>query len=536
MAETRAFTSLPPIVAPVGLAHPVLASAAFFAGYVALDWVSYIHPMQQYSITPWNPQPALAIALLMKGGQRYLPLVFAAVVTAAWVVRGGHGTPGATLLVCGALSLGYAAVAAALVSRGGIRPALSRAGDVLRLVAIVAAGTLITGTLYIAALMSVGAGPLVAPYGALVRFWIGDAAGVVVTLPFVLMLADAGRRSELLALLRRRDAALLFGILVATMVLILLVPPYNLVRFFYVLFLPLILVATRLGLCGATLAALAIQGAIVVSGEVQGYQVITIFELQSLLIALAVTGLFLGVVVDERERAAEELRRSMRLAAAGEMAAALAHELNQPLTAALTYARAGLAVARQASPTPGLLEDTLAKLVGEASRAADVLRKLRDFFRTGATDLRDTSLPELAHEAVASARASAPDVSIIMSPPGALPPVLADATQLGVVLRNLLANAIEAARHGGARRVEITCATAGEGVLLRVSDSGPGVAAASVERIFEPFETSRAQGMGMGLAISRAIAEAHGGRLWAVASGHGDFRLWIPAKEAAAHE
>ena len=360
------------------------------------------------------------------------------------------------------------------------------------------------------------------------RFWIADAAGLLVTLPFVLMLAEPGRRGQLVGLLRRRDAGVLFGSLIVTMSLVIAMPPYDLGRFFYVLFLPLVLVAARLGLPGAILAALAIQVAIVVSGEAHGYQIITIFELQALLIALAVTGLFLGVVVDERERVAEELRRSMRLAAAGEMAAALAHELNQPLTAALTYARAGLAVSRRSPPQPALLEDTLAKLVAEASRAADVLRKLRDFFRTGATDLREASMVDIARAAVESARRQAPGVEFETHVDGTPPPVLADETQLGVVLRNLLANAADAARDGASPRVRLAVAAAGKGVQVRVTDSGRGVGADSVERIFEPFHTTRAQGMGMGLAISRAIAEAHGGRLWAVASGHGDFNLWLP--------
>ena len=518
-----------------GIARPFFVDAAFLGAYLLLDWVSYIHPMQEYGITPWNPQPALAIALLMKKGQRYLPLVVVAVASSAWIVRQGHGGPAPTVIVSMAIALGYGAIAAALCSRSGIRPTLPRARDVLRLVAIVGMGTLVTGILYLAALVGTGAATGL-PSAALLRFWIADAVGILVTLPFLLMLIERERRMELAALLQRKETALHFAMLAGTATGIMLVPAYEIVQYFYILFLPLVLVATRLGLCGAALAAVALQGAIVVSGEVAGYQVITIFQLQAFLIALTVTGLFLGVAVDERKRVEEELRRSMRLAAAGEMAGALAHELNQPLAAALSYSRAGLEIALREPPDRALMREILSKVVGETSRAADVLRKVRDFFRTGATELRETSMPALVAEAAARGRDAFPGADIAVQAEEGVPAVLADATQMGLVLRNVIANALEAAADTTAPRVELAVERSGDGVLVVVEDNGGGVAAAATERIFEPFESSRATGMGMGLAISRAIVEAHGGRLWAVSSGHGEFRLWMPSKEHAPHD
>src|SRR6185436_2393653 len=108
--------TVPAVVARMGLA------VGFAAGYLALDWMSYIHPMQQYSITPWNPQPALAIALLMLGGQRWLPVVFAAVLSAEWIVRGAPASLPTTLLITAVLTLGYAAIARALTSRFSVNP------------------------------------------------------------------------------------------------------------------------------------------------------------------------------------------------------------------------------------------------------------------------------------------------------------------------------------------------------------------------------------------------------------------------------
>lgn len=509
---------------------PIVA-IAFLGGYILLDWVSYIHPLQEYGITPWNPQPALAIALLLWGGQRYLPLVFSAAAAGIWLVHGGHGGWESTAVVAAALGLGYGAIAAALCAGGRMGTAFADGRDVVRLVVIVSIGSLVTGILYISALLASRVGPLERPFEALARFWVGDAAGVLVTLPLLLMMLDPHRRSEIRRLAGQGETAIHAAVLVATVVAILVVPGEMLVRFFYVLFLPLIAVATRLGLVGATIAALCIQAALIANGEWSRQPAITFVELQALLIALTVTGLFLGIAVDERRRAVEELRRTMRLAAAGEMAAALAHELNQPLTATLSYARASLLVARKSPADPGMLEEVVRKVVAEASRAADVLRKIRDFFRTGAADLREVVLVDAANEAIALAKGRTA-TPIHLEAEATVGPVLADATQLGIVLRNLLDNAAQAAAGAAAPRIDLRIRRHEDGLLLQVEDNGPGIVAERAERIFEPFETSRATGMGMGLAVSRAIAEAHGGRLWAEAGGHGDVRLWLPFADA----
>jgi signal transduction histidine kinase len=520
---------------PFPWARHALLALAFVAGYLVLDWVSYIHPMQQYSITPWNPQPALAIALLVLGGQRWLPLVFAAVVAAEALVRGMPAPWPATLVVGAVLSLGYAAIARALSGRFAVDAALDSRRDVVRLVSVVAVGAFATGILYVAALLASGQGPLDDPFVALVRFWIGDAVGVLVTLPLVLMLSVASRRTEMTSALARPETLVHVGAIAAALAFVFAGPGTEPVKFFYVLFLPLIVVATRYGITGATLAALAIQGAVIVAGEVAGLKALTVFEFQALLIALTITGLFLGVTVDERRRAEAELRRSMRLAAAGEMAAALAHELNQPLTAVASYARAAQMLAAAPQARPALLEETLARLLAESARAAEVVRRLRDFFRTGSTQLSRVALEELTRRTLETMRAGAAarGVSLELSVATPAPEVLADELQLEVVLRNLLANGIEAAAGGAEPRVvRLEVDSDARGAQIAVRDTGPGVATADAARIFEPFETSRASGMGMGLAISRAIVQAHGGRLWVETGAAGTFRITLPLAHA----
>jgi signal transduction histidine kinase len=511
-----------------------MLGAAFVAGYIALDWLSYIHPMQQFGITPWNPQPALAIGLLALRGQRWLPAVFLAAVLSEWLVRGAHAGWPATLVIGAVLALCYAAIARALTGRYAVRPELDSRRDAIRLVAVVAAGALATGILYIAALLASGVGPLEEPFTALMRFWIGDAVGVLVTLPIVLMLSRPVRRAELRGMLSSPGIAGYALATAAAVALVFMSPASEQVKLFYVLFLPLILVATRFGMVGACAAAMVVQGAVIATGELAGYQALTVFEFQALLIALTVTGLFLGVTVDERRRAEAELRRTLRLAAAGEMAAALAHELNQPLTAVASYARAGRMIAEAPAPDRALLLETLGKLVAESTRASEVVRRLRDFFRSGTTRLAPVALPAAAARVVEGlrARADSLDIALALEADAALAPVLADETQIEIVLRNLVANAMDAAASASApRRVTVQISAAGPRQLRAcVRDSGAGVPEADAERIFEPFETSRASGMGMGLAISRAIVEAHGGRLWAEPGAGGLFCFTVPVE------
>jgi len=507
-------------------------AGSFLVGYLLLDWVSYIHPLQQSSITPWNPHPALAIALLAVGGQRWFGLVYVAVLLAEVVVRGAPAGVPVTAVVSLVLALGYAAMAAALSHLAADRPALESRVDLARLVGVVTAGSFVTGALYVGAVWASGT-PLPGRYfEALLQFWIGDCVGALVTLPLLLMMRDAGRRTELSAMLREREAWLQ-GAAILLALWIAFGPWFHEpFKFFYVVFLPLVWIAVRFGLVGAALAALVIQAGVMVAAQATSYPSLTVFELQALLIALAVTGLFLGVTVDERRRLAGELRESLRLAAAGEMSAALAHELNQPLAALGTYARAARILAQEPSPDAARLAETLEKVLSEANRAGEVVRRLRDFFRTGATNLEKASLATVARLAIDSCRARAAELGVELDARVAEGPsdALIDPLQIEVVLRNLVGNGLEAAAsHAAPRRVCVDVGPGSPGFLRAiVSDTGAGVSDEAGQRIFEPFWTTRPTGMGMGLAISRAIVEAHGGRLWVEPGRRGLFGFMVP--------
>jgi two-component system sensor kinase FixL len=180
-------------------------------------------------------------------------------------------------------------------------------------------------------------------------------------------------------------------------------------------------------------------------------------------------------------------------------------------------------------------------MIAESGRAAEVVRRLRDFFRTGAMKLEPVHAGQLvsgiSQQFFAQLREHGVELKVGDMPPLAM---LADRLQIELVLRNLLANALEAVqeRPAGERRITVSAQlldsnrrgvkTRGSCLQLTVADSGKGVSEALAARLFEPFVSSKASGLGLGLVLSRAIMEAHGGSLWAEVGDHGIFRLALP--------
>jgi C4-dicarboxylate-specific signal transduction histidine kinase len=280
-------------------------------------------------------------------------------------------------------------------------------------------------------------------------------------------------------------------------------------------------------MAGAIAALAIIQVGVVLGIHGKSAPSFPTLELQALVAGLTLTGLYLGVMLDERERAAEGLKQSLRLAAAGVMAGAIAHEVNQPLTALTNYGRsAQLLLSAGKTAEIGFV---MQRILAEAQRASEVVRRLRDFFREGRTRLEPLAVAELLESArkIGAAVTGGRDISLSLRQEDGLPELLVDRLQMELVLRNLLANAVEAIEGQGLPgRVEVLARREDpHHVAIVVSDSGPGVPAGQAERVFEPFVSGKPTGMGLGLAVSRAIAEAHGGSLDTRFADHGEFRL-----------
>jgi two-component system sensor kinase FixL len=246
----------------------------------------------------------------------------------------------------------------------------------------------------------------------------------------------------------------------------------------------------------------------------------------------------------DAERLADMQQRLVqvaRLNAMGEMAGALAHELNQPLTAIASYAGAAQMLAQQDNADRGQLGEILGAVSSQAVRAREIIGRIRSRVSGGELRTEPQALAGLCEEAVTVALAGRkdPDLVIRYQFDDRADQVLADRVQLQQVLVNLVRNAAEAMREAPHRRLRIGSAPASGGLLeLHVADSGPGIAPDLAERLFEPFVSDKADGMGIGLAVSRSIVEAHGGRIWVETAPEGGalFRLTLPraAKEAVA--
>jgi two-component system sensor kinase FixL len=239
-----------------------------------------------------------------------------------------------------------------------------------------------------------------------------------------------------------------------------------------------------------------------------------------------------------------ELAHVSRVSLAGEMAGALAHELSQPLTAIAAYARGCLRLLAQRAPEPAMLHEGVSEIVQQAERAGDVLGRLREFVRGGAYRRAFIEVSPLIEAAVSLARVEATqnqvEIDVQIAPD--LPPVFVDHIQIEQVLLNLLRNAIEAIATASNQqrliRVEARRKSS-RAIEIAVADTGPGVTRELINRLFEPFVTTKPLGMGLGLAISRSIIESHGGTLRMVqGSGFGAifaFDLPTDPREASRH-
>ena len=236
---------------------------------------------------------------------------------------------------------------------------------------------------------------------------------------------------------------------------------------------------------------------------------------------------FTGFIRDLTERQKTEARLQelqselvhiSRLTAMGEMASTLAHELNQPLSAITNYLKGSQRLLQDVPDKRSItIRDALNKATDQAMRAGQIIRRLRDFVSRGESERRVESITKLVEEASALALVGVKNrgIRVTFQFDPSIELVLADRVQIQQVVLNLILNAMDAMEESKARDLVVSVLPDGDNLVrVSVSDTGLGIAPEITEQLFQPFITTKRHGMGVGLSISRAIVEAHGGRIW----------------------
>lgn len=515
----------------LGATRSIWHGCVFLALYLVCDILSGPEARYQTIAPVWHPAAGLAAyAVFRLGARATLPLLIAALL-AATITPALPANAGLSLLV-GLLPLPmYIAVGFFMRSYLPGTAFFATHRGLLLWAAAVTLGSFLNAALYASVLHgpNLTHGPWME---TLTRYTIADIAGILVTVPVATFLLDRELRSVFAQRVLNRDTAA-YTALIALVLSIALQAPAPSELAYYLLILPLAWAAARQGTAGALTAAVVLEVSVTVTALRPIAHPAQMDNVQMLVLTLTLSGFLIGIAVDMAQRASEELRHSLRLAAAGEMAAALAHELNQPLTALAAYGSACRKLVARNGGDP-LLQKTIESMAAESQRASNVLKRLREFFRSGTITVEQLSLAELIDDSIAPFTQQLRDGKVNLELNRSVDAMLsADRVQLEVVMRNLLSNALQALAElpeGMERRIRIDAGADDGFVWIRIADNGPGIAETVRARLFEPYVSMKSSGLGLGLAISKAIVETHGGTLSVEPSPHAVFKITLPAQ------
>ncbi len=509
-----------------------LALCGLFAlAYVFVHWATYFGEFSPLRATPWNPETGLTVAAGVFLGWYCIPFAFAANLAGSLLTKPGMGI---------AILAPYALAYALLFAGGASLFESVRRKDGAQSTRFLAKFLALSLTLsIIAAIIHAGIAPrnqslsLSQLAGYSVTRAVGDLIGILTVTPLLLM---ADRRNNIVTLTLQNPIAIVLTVIGIALIAFVVfgLENTNEFRYFYVLFLPLIYLAMKFGLNGAALGVIASDLAMMSIIAGRDFTPTTATELQILMVSLAVTALILGSVVNERRRLSSELVKShdklresqlalvhaSRVFLVSEMATALAHELNQPLSSVRNYVRA----IQRMLDKPKLDRQRMREVIGHAvvqiDSASALIQQTRRFLRRGEIPLERADLRQIIMSSIELVKPelSKSSIALNMDLPEYIPPVSANVIQVQQVIVNLLRNGKDSIDDSGAnlREIGISVSTRGRPGFaeIAVSDSGPGITEEIRPHLFRPFQTSKEEGLGLGLSLCSSIVAAHGGELW----------------------
>jgi signal transduction histidine kinase len=503
-----------------------ILGAIYLAVYVLLDWVSSVehNPFANYS---WNPNWGASFAAVVIFGPRMLPFMVVAQFVGDLVVP-QFPLPLPSELALTALVGGVYGAAALFL----LHP--SRCFD--RTLQSMTSLILLTFTTVVStAVVAVGGMGIVVASGVLpasdfaaaaASYWVGDMIGIMVVTPVALVVWTRRYAVWLSA-----ETLLHIAAIVAALALAYAYWTLEHLPFFYVLFVPIVWIAIRTGIEGVCLCILITQICFIIGFHALPGEIAEMPKMQALMLVLAFTGLFAGVLVTERRRTEavlrlhqESLARLARLGSVGELAAAVAHELNQPLMAAGIYTRLVDDALRGGNGNTDAAAETARKAAAQVERASAVVKRLRALVRLDRSNRVACRVDRIVKETIDLCQ---PDldragVKVQQSVAAGLPPVMVDVLQIEQALLNLMRNSIDAIGEGRDGMIVIEAALRDDDFIeIGVSDSGPGFPPDRAANPFLPLSSTKKEGLGVGLSLCRSLVEAHGGRIWLDAGAPG---------------
>jgi signal transduction histidine kinase len=499
--------------------------AGYLAAYVLLDWISSQHDvLANYS---WNPNSGASFAAIVIFGPRMLPFMFLAPLLGDLLVP-QFSLPLPYELALAVLIGGTYGTAALFLlhpSRGFDRTLQSMSSLILLTFTIVVSTALVAGG-FIGILIASGLLGAADFVPVLASYWVGDMIGIMVITPLALVLWNRRYAAWISA-----EALLQLAAIMAALALAYVYWTMEHLPFFYILFVPIVWMAVRTGIEGVCLGILVTQLCFIIGFHAFPNEIGEMPKMQALMLVLAFTGLFAGGLVTERRRTEavlrlhqESLARLARLGSVGELAAAVAHELNQPLMAAGTYTRLVDDAIRTGQGNTGAAAETARKAAAQVERAAAVVRRLRALVRLDRTSRVACRVDRIVRETIDLCQ---PDldragVRVRHSVAAGLPPVMVDMLQIEQALLNLVRNSIDAIGEARDGTIAIEAAPRdADFVEVSVRDSGPGFPPDRAANPFLPLSSTKKEGLGIGLSLCRSLIEAHGGRIWLDAAAPG---------------